>query len=169
MKFVGIEHSLENQFDESTDLPFMVDGGTVFGAPSTRVQGDADLSPTLRPRHALSDLNGATDDGVQLGIDPRQQRHDHDMSTFRSRHDRRRDERDQRSRRRRDHRGDRAATTSRSSSTRAAATTSPSTKSAAERPRRTSASSNAAGAGAGVALDGRRHARADQSHAAGGL
>src|SRR5688572_6980614 len=38
-KFVGSTNVLANRYDENTTLPFMVNGGDVFGALSTRVQG----------------------------------------------------------------------------------------------------------------------------------
>lgn len=67
IKFVGSNRVLENAFDENTLLPFMVDGDRVFGALSTRVEGTADLTPALSSATRLSDLSGATDDGVRLG------------------------------------------------------------------------------------------------------
>src|SRR5215212_8619829 len=59
MRFVGSENVLQNAFDESTDLPFMVNGADVFGALSTRVQGRVDVTPSLTPQTRLSDLRGA--------------------------------------------------------------------------------------------------------------
>jgi len=47
MKFVGSENVLSNTFDENSTRPFMVSGEEVFGALSTRVQGTADLTPSL--------------------------------------------------------------------------------------------------------------------------
>ena len=67
VRFNGSENVLENAFDEGTDLPFMVNGAAVFGALSTRVQGDVDLSPSLTASTRLSDLRGATGDGVRRG------------------------------------------------------------------------------------------------------
>ena len=67
VKFVGSNRVLGNTFDENTVLPFMVDGAEVFGALSTRIQGTADLTPQLSNATRLSDLNGATGDGVRLG------------------------------------------------------------------------------------------------------
>jgi flagellar hook-associated protein 3 len=67
VEFVGSSTTLENQYDENTVLPFMVDGNAVFGALSTRVQGTADLTPALSATTRLSDLKGATGDGVRLG------------------------------------------------------------------------------------------------------
>jgi len=67
VQFVGSSRVLENTFDENTVLPFMVDGAEVFGALSTRIEGTADLSPDLALATRLSDLGGATGDGVRLG------------------------------------------------------------------------------------------------------
>lgn len=67
VKFAGSTTLLTNQYDESTVLKFQADGGKIFGAPSTRVRGDADLSPTISAATRISDLRGATDDGVRFG------------------------------------------------------------------------------------------------------
>jgi flagellar hook-associated protein 3 FlgL len=58
---------LQNRFDESAILPFMVDGNEVFGALSSRIQGSADLTPVLTTGTRLADLRGATDGGVNGG------------------------------------------------------------------------------------------------------
>lgn len=68
VRFVGSERLLRNAFDEGTDLPFMVNGADVFGALSTRVQGNVDLSPSLTSATRLADLEGATSEGVRKGI-----------------------------------------------------------------------------------------------------
>lgn len=67
VKFVGSGDVLQNQFDENTVLPFMVSGDEVFGALSTRVQGTADLTPSLSTSTRLVDLNGAMGEGVRRG------------------------------------------------------------------------------------------------------
>ncbi len=67
VKFVGSSRALTNTFDDGTILPFMVNGADVFGALSTRVEGSADLTPALALTTRLSDLSGATGDGVRLG------------------------------------------------------------------------------------------------------
>ena len=67
VRFVGSERVLQNAFDEGTDLPFMVDGADLFGALSTRVRGAADLSPSMTTNTRLADLRGATGDGVRPG------------------------------------------------------------------------------------------------------
>jgi flagellin-like hook-associated protein FlgL len=68
VRFVGSENVLQNAFDESTDLPFMVNGADVFGALSSRVQGRTDLSPAMSATTPLSALKGATGDGVRPGF-----------------------------------------------------------------------------------------------------
>jgi flagellar hook-associated protein 3 len=68
VRFVGSERVLHNAFDEATELPFMVNGADVFGALSTRVQGDVDLSPAVTLSTRLADLRGATGDGVRAGL-----------------------------------------------------------------------------------------------------
>lgn len=68
VRFVGSERVLHNAFDEATDLPFMVNGADVFGALSTRVQGTADLSPSLTTTTRLADLKGAGGAGVRRGL-----------------------------------------------------------------------------------------------------
>jgi flagellar hook-associated protein 3 FlgL len=67
VKFVGSSNVLQNQFDEAMALPFMADGSAIFGALSTRVQGTADLTPSLSATTRLVDLKGATSAGVHPG------------------------------------------------------------------------------------------------------
>ncbi|MCY2954170.1 MAG: flagellar hook-associated protein FlgL [Planctomycetota bacterium] len=67
IKFVGSSRVLSNAVDVGTTMPFMVDGNEVFGALSTRVRGDVDLSGRLTLDTRLSDVRGATGDGVRLG------------------------------------------------------------------------------------------------------
>jgi len=68
VRFVGSESVLQNAFDESTDLPFMVNGADVFGALSSRVQGRTDLSPAMSAATPLNALKGATGNGVRPGL-----------------------------------------------------------------------------------------------------
>lgn len=68
VRFIGSENVLHNAFDEGTSLAFMVNGAEVFGALSTRVQGDEGLSPSIAPATRLADLRGATGDGVRPGV-----------------------------------------------------------------------------------------------------
>ncbi|HEV8605085.1 MAG TPA: flagellar hook-associated protein FlgL [Tepidisphaeraceae bacterium] len=67
VRYVGSSRVLQNRFDESAILPFMVDGNEVFGALSSRIQGTTDLSPALTTGTRLADLRGATDGGVHGG------------------------------------------------------------------------------------------------------
>src|SRR3954468_3814405 len=67
VRFVGSTSALQNRFDESAILPFMVDGNDVFGALSSRIQGSADLTPAIISGTRLADLRGATDGGVNGG------------------------------------------------------------------------------------------------------
>jgi flagellar hook-associated protein 3 FlgL len=67
VRFTGSESVLLNRFDESTVLPFMVNGNEVFGALSTRVRGSADLTPAITDQTRLSDLRGALGQGIRLG------------------------------------------------------------------------------------------------------
>ncbi|MBC7783352.1 MAG: flagellar hook-associated protein FlgL [Burkholderiales bacterium] len=68
VKFVGSTDTLQNQFDETTAGAFQVNGAEVWGALSTRVESDHDVSPDLRPTTRIADLGGAADEGVQLGV-----------------------------------------------------------------------------------------------------
>lgn len=67
VKFVGSSNLLRNSYGENVVLPFMVDGEELFGALSSRVEGSADLSPSITAGTRISDLRGATGDGVRLG------------------------------------------------------------------------------------------------------
>jgi flagellar hook-associated protein 3 len=67
VRFVGSDRVLQNAFDEGTDLPFMVDGANLFGALSTRVRGNVDLSPSMTANTRLADVKGATGAGVRPG------------------------------------------------------------------------------------------------------
>src|SRR5947207_6751385 len=64
VKFVGSATVLQNQYDENSTLPFMIDGDELFGALSTRVQGTADLTPSMSNSTRLIDLSGATGNAV---------------------------------------------------------------------------------------------------------
>ena len=67
IQFVGSTNVLQNAVDNGTTLPFMVSGAQVFGGAASRVQGTADLTPSLTAMTRLSDLRGANGTGVQLG------------------------------------------------------------------------------------------------------
>ena len=68
VKWVGSSTVLSNQYDEAAQLDFMVDGASVFGAVSGRVQGATDLAPSVDATTRLADLDGATNAGVRKGI-----------------------------------------------------------------------------------------------------
>jgi len=67
VQFVGSTNLLENAADQNTLLPFQVSAVAAFGALSTRVSGSADLTPALTAATRISDLRGATSNGVRLG------------------------------------------------------------------------------------------------------
>jgi flagellar hook-associated protein 3 FlgL len=67
VKFVGSANVLENAFDDNSARPFMVNGDVVFGALSTRVQGTADITPSLTAGTRLADLSGVSGNGIRLG------------------------------------------------------------------------------------------------------
>lgn len=65
VQFVGSNTLLQNQYDDTTSETFQVSGAAVFGALSTRVQGTADITPSVSAQTRLIDLRGATGSGVQ--------------------------------------------------------------------------------------------------------
>lgn len=67
VRFTGSEGVLANDYDQGVSLPFMVNGNELFGAMSSQVRGTADLTPSLSPQTRLSDLRGATGNGVSPG------------------------------------------------------------------------------------------------------
>ena len=67
VRFVGSETTLKNDVDEVTATPFEVNGAEVWGALSSRIDGNAALSPNVLPDTRLTDLNGAGGQGVRLG------------------------------------------------------------------------------------------------------
>jgi flagellin-like hook-associated protein FlgL len=67
VQFVGSSDVLTNTVDANTNVAFMVNGASVFGGTSSQVQGTADLTPDLTANTRISDLRGATGQGVQLG------------------------------------------------------------------------------------------------------
>lgn len=68
VKWVGSSTVLSNVYDEGTSLDFMVNGAQIFGALSSRVEGTANLTPSLSASSRLADLNGAIGKGVRPGI-----------------------------------------------------------------------------------------------------
>jgi flagellar hook-associated protein 3 FlgL len=67
LRFVGSDQVLQNRFDESSMLPFMVNGADVFGALGSKVTGATNLSPALSATTRIVDLSGAGASGVHLG------------------------------------------------------------------------------------------------------
>jgi flagellar hook-associated protein 3 FlgL len=67
VRFAGSERVLLNRYDENSTLPFMVDGSELFGALSTRVRGEVDLSPSMTSTTRLADLRGSTGQGIRPG------------------------------------------------------------------------------------------------------
>ncbi len=68
VKFVGSTQVLSNTFDDGVTQAFQIGGADVFGALSTRVQGATNLGPAMSASTRLSDLTGATNDGVRPGL-----------------------------------------------------------------------------------------------------
>jgi flagellin-like hook-associated protein FlgL len=67
VQFVGSTNVLQNTYAPSTNLAFMVNGANVFGALSSQVQGNVDLTPDLTAQTRIADLRGTNGSGVQLG------------------------------------------------------------------------------------------------------
>jgi flagellar hook-associated protein 3 FlgL len=67
IKFVGSSTVLQNSFDESSVLPFMVDGGRVFGALTTQAAGTTNLAPVVGAVTRLSDIKGSQGPGITPG------------------------------------------------------------------------------------------------------
>lgn len=68
VKFVGSDKTLANDVDEATASDFQVNGATVFGALSTRVEGVTTLAPTVSTATRLDDLGGGANRGIQRGM-----------------------------------------------------------------------------------------------------
>jgi flagellin-like hook-associated protein FlgL len=66
VQYVGGNSVLTNTVDANTNVAFMVSGASVFGA-SASAPSSADLTPELTAGTRLSDLRGATGNGVQPG------------------------------------------------------------------------------------------------------
>jgi flagellin-like hook-associated protein FlgL len=64
--YSGSSHTLQNTFDDGITLAFQIDGGKVFGALSTGATGSTDVSPQLTPQTLLTDVGGASGNGVRL-------------------------------------------------------------------------------------------------------
>jgi flagellar hook-associated protein 3 len=68
VRFLGSEIQLKNDFDESTVGEFQVNGATVWGALSTRIESNVDSSPSVTGATRIRDLKGASAEGVRLGV-----------------------------------------------------------------------------------------------------
>jgi len=65
--FGGDLTAMQTWVADDNQIGFSVDGNDTFGAQSQRVVGTADLDPALTRSTLLSDLDGATGQGVRLG------------------------------------------------------------------------------------------------------
>jgi flagellar hook-associated protein 3 FlgL len=67
-QFNGSSDTLSQTFDQATDLSFQVSGTQAFGGESASVSTGTDISPVLSGTQRITDLRGATDSGVKLGV-----------------------------------------------------------------------------------------------------
>lgn len=67
-RFVGEIGSLTAALGSASDVPLTLGAGAALGELSDRIEGVVNLDPGLTPDTLLSDLNGATDSGVDLGV-----------------------------------------------------------------------------------------------------
>lgn len=67
VQFVGSTQTLTTAVNSNMNVSFMVNPADVFGANSSQITGTADLTPNLTATTLVSDLRGATSEGVQLG------------------------------------------------------------------------------------------------------
>ena len=68
IQYLGQGSGLLTDLGLASGVPVTVGGEDVFGAVSTRVEGHRDLDPSLDPGTYLNELNGATGEGVRLGV-----------------------------------------------------------------------------------------------------
>ncbi len=68
VRWIGSERLLSNEVDEAATLNFMASGSEIFGATSTRVVGQNDLTPSVAASTRLVDLRGAGATGIRNGI-----------------------------------------------------------------------------------------------------
>ncbi|HEY2585289.1 MAG TPA: flagellin [Tepidisphaeraceae bacterium] len=66
VQFVGSTQVLQNTANTDTNLDFQISATSVFGRMNG-VNGSADLTPALTPTTRISDLRGASGNGVHLG------------------------------------------------------------------------------------------------------
>ncbi len=67
VQFVGSSQLLSNAVDDNAKLSFQANGDDIFGAVSSRVKGVVALSPVATANTRLSDVQGATGEGIHLG------------------------------------------------------------------------------------------------------
>jgi flagellar hook-associated protein 3 FlgL len=67
VEFVGSTTVLQNTVEQGANLSFQVSGQQVFGGESASISSGTDLTPELQATDRLSDLAGATSEGVTLG------------------------------------------------------------------------------------------------------
>jgi flagellar hook-associated protein 3 len=67
IQFVGSENILSNQVDDTTALALQVNGNQLFGGGPSRMNGKMDLTPAVTLTTRLSDLRGATGEGIHPG------------------------------------------------------------------------------------------------------
>lgn len=67
VEYAGSSQILQNGIDEGISVAIQTNGADVFGSLSTGVNGSANVSPDLTATTRLSDLGGATNNGIQPG------------------------------------------------------------------------------------------------------
>jgi flagellin-like hook-associated protein FlgL len=67
IQFVGSGNLIQSEVDQNVLIPTQVSGANVFGGLSSRVTGSANLTPSVTAQTQLSDLTGATGEGVSGG------------------------------------------------------------------------------------------------------
>ena len=67
VQFVGSTNLLQNSTASNTLATFQISATTVFGAMSAGVTGTANLTPSLTAATRISDLRGASGNGISLG------------------------------------------------------------------------------------------------------
>jgi flagellar hook-associated protein 3 FlgL len=67
MEFVGSTTVLTNTFQQGTTLGFQADPTSIFGGESASISAGTNLDPQLQATDRISDLAGATGQGVTLG------------------------------------------------------------------------------------------------------
>jgi len=68
VQFVGTSQTLQNTVNTGISVSFQASGAQVFGALSSGVNGTTNITPSLLATTRLSDLNGATNNGIQPGV-----------------------------------------------------------------------------------------------------